>query len=198
MKELRWIFMIVLLVCMNAWAESPVDMLRLTSDEAITQLKANQATLRSNPTVVYRIINKILLPHIDVYTMARVALGRDAWLAATPAQREQFTQEFTTLMTRTYASALAAYTDETIRFLPMREAPDSRAQVESQIIRDDGPAISVSYRLVSKEGNWKVYDISVEGVSMLESFRSQFADELSKGDMNQLLKKLAQHNQELA
>ena len=201
MRKMRLVLVTIgLFYCWLAFAAvSPVDMLRVTSESAISQLKANQMTLRSNPTVVYRIINKILLPHIDVQTMSRVALGREAWLKATPQQREQFIKEFTTLMTRTYASALAAYTDETVKFMPLRETPDSnRTQVDSQIIRDDGPTIAVSYRLVLKGDDWKVYDISVEGVSMLESFRSQFADELAKGDMQHLLQTLSQHNKEIA
>lgn len=185
------------LFAVQAYAESsPIEMLRSVSNQAISELKSNEATLKSNPGVVYRIINRILLPHADMQDMAKVALGRNAWAQATPQQRQQFTKEFTDLMVNTYSSALAAYTDETIEFYPLREAYQgrSRVQVDSKIIRREGPPVSVKYRLVLKGGEWKVYDISVEGISILESFRSQFAEELSDGNLEQLLSKLARHN----
>lgn len=198
MKKLfRVFFSLCCLFAVQAYAESsPIEMLRAVSNQAISELKANEATLKSNPGVVYRIINRILLPHADMQDMAKVALGRNAWGQATPQQRQQFTKEFTDLMVNTYSSALAAYTDETIEFYPLREAYQgrSRVQVDSKIIRREGPPVSVKYRLVLKGGEWKVYDISVEGISILESFRSQFAEELSDGNLEQLLSKLAKHN----
>lgn len=191
---------IILLLCYFSVVHavsSPVDMLRSVSDRAIAELKANRATLKTNRSTVYRVINGILLPHIALTDMAHVALGRVAWTAATPQQRVEFTKEFTTMMVRTYSSALATYTDETVKFFPLREdyQNKTRIQVDSTIIRDQGPSVSVKYRLILKGNEWKVYDISVEGISILESFRSQFADELSQGDLNNLLAKLKAHNQ---
>lgn len=200
MKRLLALCILIFSVSCSYAVSSPIEMLQSVSDQAIGQLKAHRATLKTNPAVVYRIINQILLPHAAMDDMARVALGRQAWGRATPEQRGEFVKEFTDLMINTYSSALAAYTDETIKFFPLREdyRNKSHLQVDSTIIREQGPAISVKYRLVLKDGTWKVYDISVEGISILESFRSQFADELSQGDLDTLLQKLKQHNRENA
>jgi phospholipid transport system substrate-binding protein len=127
--------------------------------------------------------------------MARSVLGRQAWMSATPNQRAQFTQEFTTLLVHTYSSALANYKDEAVQFQPMRgDASGSRAQVNSIILRKSGPSISVNYRLILLNSQWKVYDFSVDGISMLQSFRSQFADELSQGNLDTVIQHLQQHN----
>ncbi len=197
MKRLLGLWIVFFYVSCAHAVSSPIDMLQSVSDQSIAELRANRATLKTNPRVVYRIINNILLPHAAMQDMARIALGRNAWNAATPAQRAEFTREFTRLMVNTYSSALATYTDETIKFAPLREDYQNlkRVQVESTIIRDQGPPLSVKYRLVLKGSAWKVYDITVEGISILESFRSQFAAELSQGDLESLLQKLASHNQ---
>ena len=153
--------------------------------------------MQKNPAEVYNIVNKILLPHADLEAMARSALGRNAWLAATPTQKEAFIEAFKHLMVHTYAAGLSSYTDEKVEFKPIRGGiqGQQRVMVESQIIRTDGPPIAVSYRLVNKNNDWYVYDFSVEGISMIESFRSQFAAELSQGlSINALTEKLDAHN----
>lgn len=198
--KFKYIFAFVCwLLCVNVFAaeSTPLAMLQTTSDQLLAALDQNKATLKSKPEIVYDVVKKILLPRADLTSMARIALGRDAWMAATPAQREEFTKEFTTLVIRTYSSALAQYSNQKIRFLPMRDhGNQERTQVNSLIEREDGPPIAVNYRCVFKEQEWKVYDFSVDGISMIESFRSQFAEDLSRNNNNiqALIQKLAQHN----
>ena len=125
-----------------------------------------------------------------------MALGRDACMQSTPTQRQAFIQQFTILLIRTYSSALAQYTDEKVNFLPLRGNfnAETRVQVNSKIIRDSGPPINVSYRLVRMGEQWKLYDFSVDGISLVQSFRSQFAQELQQVGIDGLINKLAQHN----
>lgn len=186
-----------LLVCTMAWAiSSPVDLLQNTSNQLISALQRNQATLRTKPQVVYGIVNQILLPHVDVMSMSSKALGREAWLRATPMQRQAFAQQFVTLLIRTYSSALAQYTNERVNFLPIRGdyTNQSRVQVNSIIVRESGPSINLSYRMTRVGGEWMLYDFSVDGVSIIESFRSQFVEELQHSGIDGLINKLAQHN----
>lgn len=186
-----------LLMCTMAWAiSSPIELLQNTSNQLISDLQRNQATLKTNPQVVYRIVNQILLPHVDVMSMSSKALGRDAWLRATPSQKQAFAQQFVTLLIRTYSSALAQYTNERVNFLPMRGDynSQSRVQVNSVIVRESGPSINLSYRLIRVGDQWMLYDFSVDGVSIIESFRSQFVGELQSGGIDGLITKLAQHN----
>ncbi len=177
-------------------ASSPLTMLQNTSDQMLAALQQNKASLKSDPQVVYGIINRILLPHMDIEGMSRSVLGRDAWAQATPAQRQQFTQQFTTLLIHTYSSAFAQYNNQTVKFFPIRGdvSGQSRVQVNSSIVRPDGPAIAVNYRLILLGGEWKVYDFSVEGVSMLQSFSSQFAQQLSQGGIAGVIQQLTRHN----
>lgn len=188
-----------LLICTMAWAvSSPVDILQNTSNQLISALQRNQATLKTKPQVVYGIVNQILLPHVDVMSMSSKALGREAWLRATPAQRQAFSQQFVTLLIRTYSSALAQYTNERVNFLPLRGDynSQSRVQVNSVIVRESGPSINLSYRMMRVGGQWMLYDFSVDGVSIIESFRSQFVEELQHSGIDGLISKLAEHNKQ--
>lgn len=178
-------------------AQTPLGLLSSSSDLMLAELKTKRATIKDHPEVVYGIVRRILLPHFDVQGMARSVLGRDAWFKASSQERAQFTKEFTDLLIRTYSTALAEYTNEYIRFLPARKSSRSqsrRVEVPSQIVRSGAPAISVNYRLIKSGETWKIYDFSVEGVSLLQSYRSQFAPELSKVGLEGLIQKLAVHN----
>ena len=186
-----------LLICTMVWAiSSPVEVLQNTSNQLISALQRNQATLKTKPQIVYGIVNQILLPHVDVMNMSSKALGREAWLRATPAQKQAFAQQFVTLLIRTYSSALAQYTNERVNFLPLRSDYNnqSRVQVNSVIVRESGPSINLSYRMMRVDEQWMLYDFSVDGVSIIESFRSQFVQELQNSGIDGLINKLAQHN----
>ncbi|CAN5445518.1 ABC transporter substrate-binding protein [soil metagenome] len=177
-------------------ATSPVTTLQSVSAQVLAELKTNQKSLKSNPRLSYNIIKRQLLPHVDIEGMSRSVLGREVWSQATPTQRQEFVQAFTELMIRTYARAFSAYTNEDVKFHPIRGGAEgkSRTQVESEIIRTTGPTIAVNYRMVLLGGAWKVYDFSIENISMLQSFRAQFSEELHHGGLPALLQKLTQHN----
>jgi phospholipid transport system substrate-binding protein len=174
----------------------PVEMLQSVADQMIASLKANKTTLKQNPGLVYSLAYKIIVPHADLDEMSKRVLPPQTWNSASAGQRQEFKREFTNLLVRTYASALAEYKDQTVRFYPVRGGYQGRStvNVSSQIIRSDGPSISVNYSVVSTGSGWRLYDMTVEGVSMLQSFRSQFSDQLSKGDMANLIRVLKQHN----
>ncbi len=198
MKKIFSLILTTLFICF-AWTTAvaqsdPVSLLRSMADQMIAQLKAHKATLKTHPAIVYSLANSIVVPQADLDEMSQRVLPPQTWNSATPAQRAQFKKEFTTLLVRTYASALADYKDETVRFYPARGGSQGRVTVNSQIIRSDGPSISVSYSLVLRGSSWKLYDMTVEGVSMLQSFRSQFADQLTRGNIAELISVLRGHN----
>ena len=178
------------------WAQqaSPVPMLENTATQIIDTLKKNQASLKGNHQIVYHAIERYLLPNVDVNGMARSVLGRQAWTKATAAEKSEFTQAFTQLVIRTYASPLSGYSGETVKFQPFAGSTDGRfARVNSVISRPNGQHIPLSYNLVSKNGQWKIYDLSVEGVSLLQSFRSQFAQALQNSTMRDLIAQMRQN-----
>jgi phospholipid transport system substrate-binding protein len=201
MKLMRTLFASILLTCAGvafaASSPNPMVMLKNITGNLLSSLSKNQVKLRANPTYVYSIVNRILLPKVDVQVMSMTVLGRNGWYRATPSQRTQFTKAFTTTVVKTYASALNAYTNETIKFYPIRGGYQGRTvlQVNSQILRPDGPPVPVSYSLVLRNGNWKVYDLNVEGISLLQSFRSQFASQLAQGySVAKIIQTLKSHN----
>jgi len=178
----------------------PLAMLKSTADKIIVELDKHRQTLKSDDALVNGIVRRIALPHFDANAMARSVVGRQFWQASNPNVQRQFTSEFTQYVIRTYAAALANYNGQKIRFFPIRgyDASQSRAQVNSEILQNDGPPIPVNYRLIrTGSGNWLVYDFSVEGVSIVQNYRSQFASTLSKSGLSGLVAEVHSHNQKL-
>jgi phospholipid transport system substrate-binding protein len=175
-------------------ASDPMNLMQQVTDQTLHALQQNQATLHSNPKVVYRIIHQILLPHVDMQEMSRVVLGRSVWTSASAAERQAFIAQFKTQLIRTYSSALAAYKNETVKYMPMRSHGGNSVQVDSVILQQGGPPISVNYRLVFKNGSWKLYDLIVDGVSLVESYRAQFADALAQNGLHAVIQQLAEKN----
>ncbi|MAZ78132.1 MAG: signal peptidase [Legionellaceae bacterium] len=178
----------------------PVVFLRGISDELLARLKTDRSQIQANPKHVYQIVNQILVPYVDVSRMARSVVPRSIWMASSPADQQAFSQAFLNIVVRTYSSALNAYTDQTIKYFPIRGGYQGKNQVQvnSQIVRSDGPPVEIIYRLAKNGSQWKVYDMTVEGVSLLQSFRSQFAAEFSSmssksNALAQLTQKLKQH-----
>lgn len=181
------------------WAQSsPIPMLQNSANQILASLEKNKAVLQKNPQVIFNAVEQYLLPNVDVGGMSRSVLGRQAWQKATSGERQQFSVAFTKLVIRTYASPLAEYTDEKVKFLPIRGDLNARfLRVNSLIVRSNGKNIPLSYSLVAKNGQWKIYDLSVEGVSLLQSFRSQFAQALQNSNMQDLIKQM-QHKSKAA
>lgn len=179
---------------------SPIDMLQSTSDQMLSELNANKATLKSNQQVVLSIVHRILLPHVDMNYMSKMVIGRSAWNSASPGEQQAFTTQYTELLIRTYAAAIASYTDQTVKFYPIRGGWQglSQVQVSSDIIQPDGPPIPVTYQLLLEGQQWKVIDMSVDNVSIVENYRAQFANDLNQGGLDSLTTKLQQHNEKLA
>ncbi len=190
---MRILKLIILAVCVTMSqtmiaATSPVPMLERVSNNIISTLKENKKSLKSNPNIIFRAVETNLLPVVDVVGMSRSVLGRQAWTKASASERAQFSSAFTRLVIRTYSTPLAEYSDESVQFLPIRGSLSGKfLRGNSVIVRSSGQNIPLSYSLVSKNGQWKIYDISVEGVSLLQSFRSQFAQALQNSSINDVI-----------
>ncbi|MBS0350034.1 MAG: ABC transporter substrate-binding protein [Proteobacteria bacterium] len=180
----------------QAQVASPVTVLNTAANQMLASLAQNKAKLKQNPNIIYGIVSKNLLPYVDVDRMSMAVVGRQAWTNATPAQKSEFINQFTHLVTSTYAAALASYDDDRVQFFPLRaDFNTSRAlTVRSAIIRRTGQKIAVDYNVVRSGDTWKVYDFSIENVSMVQSYRSQFSDVLASQGMNGLLQRLKAHN----
>ncbi len=170
----------------------PVALLQYVANNMIDQLKANSANLKNKPQIVYNLAYKYVVPYADLGEMSKRVIPPAVWNSATNAQRQQFEKEFTRLLIRTYASALTSYQDQSVQIYPVRGGVQgNNVEVNSRIVSPDSSPINVTYRLVRKGGGWKLYDMSVEGVSLVDSFRSQFADILAQGNMDTLLQRMS-------
>ena len=180
-----------------AQAEEPDVMLKRVTQEMITALRQDDKELRANPSKIYPIIDRILVPHIDWDAMAHWVVGRNAWDRATEAQRARFSKEFKDLLVRTYASTLRAYDNQTIEYLPIRGGIQGKNRVQvSSLIRESGrEPIKVTYRMGRQGDQWLVYDITIEGISLLKGFQSQFAQEIQQKGLDSLSARLHQHNE---
>ncbi len=179
----------------EASAESPAETLvRETTAKVMDQLKLEQDKLADNPQIIYDLVDEYIAPHFDLDRMARRVLGRH-WRKADAAQRGRFIREFRTLLTRTYATALRQYSDETVSMLPARpRKKENEISVRTQINLSDGPPIPITYEMYADGAAWKVFDVSIEGVSIVINYRATFAAEVRKGGLDGLIVRLEEHN----
>ena len=192
------IFTLSFLYCAVSLAkEAPDDLLKRVTHELISELREQDKDTRQNNQTIYVIIDKVLVPHVDWHAMSQWVVGRQAWEKATPKQKERFSSEFKDLLIRTYASTLKAYNNQTIEYMPIRGGLDgkTRVQVASRIREPGREPIKVTYRLIDKGDNWQVYDISIEGISLLKGFQSQFAEDIQHRGIDALTLRLHQHNE---
>ena len=173
---------------------SPATQLQTVANKMVSQLESNKTQLH-NMSVIRRIVNQVLIPHVDLDRMSASVVGR-YWRTATAAQKSQFEKDFSYLVTTTYASALSSYNDDKVIFQPLREDFSTRqaVRVSSVIVRRNGQRIPITYDVSRHADAWKVYDFSIEHVSMVQSYRSQFSDVLAQGGMPALLSRLQRHN----
>ncbi|MBN2689350.1 MAG: ABC transporter substrate-binding protein [Gammaproteobacteria bacterium] len=170
---------------------APLSVVRTTTNRMLSSLRANKSKLH-NRKVIRNIVRRIVVPVMDVHAISRSVVGRRYWYQSSSSLRSSFVVEFTKYVTDMYSSALSSYSNEKISFRPIRSFSSNmqRVRVYSVITRPGAPAITLNYRLVRHGSAWKIYDFSVDGVSMVQSYRSQFASTLNKGGLALLVKKL--------
>jgi len=204
--KIREMFMVA--VC-SLWAVTtlaageaidPQILVRNTAEYVLSEVRAHKAELEKDNSGIYRLVQEKVIPHFDFRRMTRSALGR-YWRKATEEQRERLTREFQELLVRTYAIMLLGYSDEKVEYLPFRGRPgDKRVVVRTKVFTSDGaPPVPIDYRLYrTREGEWKVYDVVVDGVSLVSNYRGTFASEVRKGGIDGLIAVLEKHNRELS
>lgn len=178
--------------------EAPLEMLKRTSDEVIKELKAKRAAIDADPNLVYQIVNEYIVPQLDDVTLAKLALGKN-WRKASNEQKIEFVDQFRSLLIRTYGKSLQEFSDQKINFFPVRMKADAtKVTVKSEVLQSGGPSIPMDYRLRLKKDAWKVYDIKIDGVSLVTSYKGTFTQEVRKGGIKGLLKMLQDKNAKMA
>lgn len=176
--------------------ELPEAFVQRVADGVVTSLQHNKGNLSNNPEIAANIIKRQLLPHVYIIGMAKAVLGRNTWDSINTEQQTRFTDELVRMVVRTYAKTLTDYKDEHVKVFPLREGykGQKRVIIKSQVIRKNAPSIPLDYRLVLLGEQWKIYDMTIEGISLLQNFKTQFAEELARGSFENLLEKMRKHN----
>ncbi len=164
-----------------------------TTDKVLGVLRAEGENLKQDRTKLYKLIDELILPHFDFQQMSRWVLGR-YWHQATPEQRAEFVTQFQALLVRTYSEALVDYRNQNVNFLPVRERSPDEVTVRAEIDQGAGPKIPVVYEMSRTDGGWKVYDVSVGGVSLVINYRSSFGQEIKRNGIEGLINRLKEKN----
>jgi phospholipid transport system substrate-binding protein len=174
--------------------QDPLTLVETTTHHIIARIKQEGAeNLEADPKRASALIEEYVLPHFDFNRMSQWVIGK-YWREATPEQRARFTAEFRSLLVRTYAVALTKYSDQTIEFHPVNAADQSQVTVKTEIIATTGPPVPMEYRMYRRKGEWKVFDVTIDGVSLVSTYRSSFAAEIRRSGLDKLIEDLASRN----
>lgn len=179
-----------------AWAEgaeTPDALIQRVASEVMNQVKADAAIQAGDVNKVAQLVDSKLLPHINFKRMTASAVGR-FWRQATPEQQKRLQDEFKTLLVRTYSGALTQLKDQKLTVQPLRARPEDTEVVVRSELRGKGDPIQLDYRLEKTASGWKVYDLNVLGVWLVETYRAQFAQEIGAKGIDGLITSLTERN----
>jgi len=182
-----------------AWSQSAPDkFVEDLSTKVIERLKSDKQIQAGDLNRISELVDTTLMPHVNFERMTALSVGR-AWREATPEQKKQLMSEFRTLLLRTYSNAFTAVRDQSISMKPFRgNAADAEVIVRSEIVQTRGEPIQLDYRLEKADNSWKIYDLNVLGVWLVQTYRNQFAQEISAAGIEGLIKSLADKNKSFA
>ena len=198
----RWLMSLVVaassvLACgvhaQTAAVEAPDALIKRVSTDVLDAIKADKSMQAGDTTKVVALVDAKIMPNENFQRMTSSATGR-AWRSATPDQQKQLQEEFKTLMVRTYSGALSEVRDQTIVLKPLRAAADDTEVIVRSEVRGRGDPIQLDYRLEKSATGWKIYDLNVLGVWLVETYRAQFAQEINANGIDGLIAKLSERN----
>ena len=177
---------------------APQILVKNASDKMLQALRDNRAELEENPSAIYALVEEIIMPNFDFKKMSKLALGKN-WRKANTEQRERFTEEFRLLLVRTYSTAMLEYADEEIRLLPFHgDLSKKKVKVGMEILQPGGPSIPMTLAMyLNKAEQWKVYDIKIDGISLVTNYRSSFATQIRNDGMDKLIDDIAKRNEKV-
>lgn len=177
---------------------APDLLVKDTVDEVITILKQDNGIKKGDKDRVLDLIENKILPHFNFNRMTRLAMGRN-WSMAAPEQQKVLVDEFQILLVRTYSNALTNYRDETIEVMPLTAQSDAkRTTVKTRVIQGRGrEPVPIDYSMEKTESGWKVYDVTVAGVSLVTNYRSSFNSEIRRTGVDGLIASIAKKNKSL-
>ena len=179
-----------------AWAQdlAPEQLVQKITDEVLAAIKSDKQLAAGDKQKALKLAEEKVLPYIDFEHATRLAVGR-AWSQATPEQKQRIVTEFRNMLVRTYSNAISAYQGQQMKVLPLHmKAGDTDVTVRNQYIRPGQKPVQVDYQMHKVGNDWKIYDIIVEGVSLVLTYRSEFDAVVKQEGIDGLIKRLTQKN----
>ncbi len=176
---------------------TPNGLVKYIVSDVMAYVKADPEIQQGNIPRIVELVQKKIVPHSDMRRTTALAMGQN-WKKATPQQQDQLVSEFQALLIRTYSGALSQLRDQTIRFKPLRAAPDDQEVVVKTVVIGRGDPVSLDYRLEKTPNGWKVYDMNILGVWLVEAYRNQFTNQINQNGIDGLIQFLKERNQQLA
>ena len=171
-------------------ASGPSQLIESAANAMLKELDARRADFRKDPTKVYALVDRILLPHFDVDYAARLVLAKH-WRTASPEQRKRFVDAFYKSLLNNYGDALVEFTGDRIKVLPAKVEPAATtATVRTEVKRNNGDKIPVNYSLRKGDDGWKAWDVTIEGISYVKSFREDFGAEIDQKGIEAVIQRL--------
>jgi phospholipid transport system substrate-binding protein len=170
--------------------QSATALVEQTASKMLSTLENRRAEVERKPQLINDLVDSILAPHFDFTQMTRLAVGRD-WLKASPAQQQALTDSFRNLLVRTYAKSILKYSGQEIVYQAARPGTRSGTVVVPTEVRAPGAApIPIDYSMIERGSSWKVYDVVIDGVSMISNYRSQFRTTIATSGIDGLIEQL--------
>ncbi len=193
------LFLVSGVLCAQTPEQStPPDVLiKMVVTDVMASVKADPEIQKGNIPRIVDLVDKKIVPFTDMRRTTEMAMGPN-WKKATPEQQAQLTGEFKNLLIRTYSGALSQLRDQTVQFKALRAAPDDNEVVVKTVVLGRGDPVPLDYRMEKTPNGWKVYDMNIMGVWLIEAYRNQFSNQISQNGIDGLVKFLQDRNKQLA
>ena len=198
-----FIFTGLMLAASTVFAQAPDQttppdvLIKMVVTDVMTTVKSDPDIQKGNIPKIVDLVEKKIVPYTDMRRTTEMAMGPN-WKKATPEQQAQLTSEFKNLLIRTYSGALSQLRDQTVQFKALRAAPDDKEVVVKTVVLGRGDPVPLDYRLEKTANGWKVYDMNIMGVWLVEAYRNQFSNQISQNGIDGLVKFLQDRNKQLA
>lgn len=189
------VFFLVTPVFAHADIQQAQQLVIETTEKTMDKLKQEEDVVRKDPDRLYAIVDEMVLPHFDFEKMSSWVLGK-YWRKATPAQKQRFTKEFKTLLVRTYSNALLEAIGKKINFLPQKSNKQDATDVivKTEVDQQGGFPIPIDYKMYLKDNQWKVYDVIIDNLSLVQNYRTSFSNEIKQSGIDKLIDSIAEKN----
>jgi len=175
--------------------DAPDATVKKVAEETLATVRSDPQVQAGNQARIREVVEAKLVPHFDFTRITALAMGRN-WRTATPEQQKRLTEEFRSLLVRTYSGALSQYREEKVDYKPLRMNPgENEVVVRTAVLRSSGSPVPIDYSMEKTPEGWKCYDVVVGGVSLVTNYRDEFNAQIQKGGIDGLIKALADRNQ---